>query len=95
MKNIVDEIRGLVRHLENVSFSFCPHDRNEATHLVVHYVAGFSSFSYTFVSSNPKDCRKSCVNNFSSWVHDVIFCDILYLLSLNFGFLGSLFFKNK
>lgn len=43
---------------------FCPRDRNRATHLVAHYVACFSSFYDTFVSSNSEGCRKSWVANF-------------------------------
>lgn len=45
---------------------FCPRDRNRATHLVAHYVACFSSFYDTFVSSNSEGCRKSWVANFPS-----------------------------
>lgn len=50
--------------------------------MVARYVVGFSSFSYTFVSSNLKDRRKSWFGNF---VCDVIFYDLLCPLSPYFG----------
>lgn len=56
VKNAVEEIGVLVRHLGNISFSFCPHLRNRAAHCVVRFATSFANCFYHFVTSNSKVC---------------------------------------